>query len=217
MNKQKRYQAFIEHLLTEPAASRKTELIYDTPFQLLVAVILSAQCTDKRVNLCTPSLFSLFPTASLLAKASFDEVFDCIKSISYPRNKTNFLIETAKRLVTTFKEIIPSSVVALQTLPGVGRKTAHVMASILYNKPTLAVDTHVFRASKRIGLVSHSARTPLMVERELMEALPVEYVQTANQWILLHGRYTCTARKPKCDQCAITEFCDYFQNNQYAI
>lgn len=217
MNKKKRYQAFIEHLLTEPVAPRKTELIYDTPFQLLVAVILSAQCTDKRVNLCTPPLFSLFPTASLLAKASFDEVFDCIKSISFPRNKTNFLIETAKRLVTTFKEIIPSSVVALQTLPGVGRKTAHVMVSILYNKPTLAVDTHVFRVSKRIGLVSQSARTPLMVERELMADLSVEYIQTANQWILLHGRYTCTARKPKCDQCAITDFCDYFQNNQHAI
>ncbi|WP_339043964.1 endonuclease III [Cardinium endosymbiont of Tipula unca] len=216
MNKKKRYQAFIAHLLTEPAP-RKTELIYDTPFQLLVAVILSAQCTDKRVNICTPSLFALFPTASLLAKASFEEVFDCIKSISYPRNKTNFLIETAKRLVATFQEIIPSSVVALQTLPGVGRKTAHVIASILYNEPTLAVDTHVFRVSKRIGLASHSARPPLMVERELMAGLPVEYVQIANQWILLHGRYTCTARKPKCDQCAITNLCDYFQNNQYAI
>ncbi|TDG93366.1 endonuclease III [Cardinium endosymbiont of Culicoides punctatus] len=215
-NTTKRYQAFIKHLRKEPA-QRKTELVYNTPFQLLVAVILSAQCTDKRVNLCTPALFSLFPTASLLSKASFDAVFDCIKSISYPRNKTNFLIETAKRLVTTFNETIPSSVEALQTLPGVGRKTAHVIASILYNKPTLAVDTHVFRVAKRIGLAPQSATTPLMVEKELMAHLPIKYIQSANQWILLHGRYICIARKPKCNACPITDFCDYFQNNPYAV
>ncbi len=213
MDTKERYQAFTHYLQTVPTPLQ-TELRYNSPFQLLVAVVLSAQCTDKRVNLCTPSLFASFPTARALAEASFEDVFNHIKSISYPKNKTNFLLGTAARLVNEFHEHIPNSVTALQTFPGVGRKTAHVIASILYNQPTLAVDTHVFRVAKRIGLASVGCKTPLMVERALMEQLPLEQVQLANQWILLHGRYICTARKPQCIACPITHFCAYFKENQ---
>jgi len=212
MDQKARYQAFFSYLSTVPAPIQ-TELVYDTPFQLLIAVILSAQCTDIRVNACTPMLFSAFPTAESLSKASFDEVFSCIKSITYPKSKTKYVVSTAKQLVKEFDGQLPTSIDALQRLPGVGRKTAHVVASILYDEAVIAVDTHVFRVAKRVGFVSDRLKTPLMVEKELMTQLPVQYIQIANRWMLLHGRYICKARKPKCHICAIIDWCNYFQNN----
>ncbi|WP_243517565.1 MULTISPECIES: endonuclease III [unclassified Candidatus Cardinium] len=216
MNTRERYQAFVKYLQTAPAAS-KTELIYATPFQLLVAMVLGAQCTDKRVNSCTPLLFARFPTAGHLAKASFNRVLACIKPISYSKKKTRFLIEMAHQLATSFQHKIPSSVAALQTLPGVGRKTANALVAILYNQPIIAVDTHVFRVAKRTGLASCLAKTPLMVEKELMAHLPIQYIPIANRWIVLHGRYICKARKPQCEQCSLTTFCAYYQDNQHEI
>lgn len=216
MDIKERYQAFGRYLQTAPAVA-KTELLYATPFQLLVAMVLGAHCTDKRVNSCTPLLFKAFPTADHLAKASFNKVWAYIKSISYARKKTRFLIQMAHQIATVFQHQIPASVTVLQTLPGVGRKTANAIVAILYNKPTLAVDTHVFRVAKRTGLASCMAKTPLMVEKELMAQLPVRYIPIANRWIVLHGRYICTARKPQCARCPLTHFCLYCQNDQYKI
>jgi endonuclease III len=210
MLKKERYRRFIEYFSThQPQAD--TELIYDNPYQLLVAVILSAQCTDKRVNIVTPPFFQTFPTPEHLAASNFDEVFGYIRSISYPNNKTKHLLGMAKMLVEDFRSVIPADVENLQKLPGVGRKTANVIASVIYNQPTMAVDTHVFRVSKRIGLVNGSAKTPLEVEKQLLKEIPKEFVPRAHHWLILHGRYICAARRPKCEICPLTDFCKYFQ------
>lgn len=213
MTKKERYSAFIDYF-SQNNPDAETELDYDNPYQLLVAVILSAQCTDKRVNLTTPALFERFPTPEVLAVASFDEVFPIIRSISYPNNKSKHIIGMAKMLVEDFNCIVPSDIKELQKLPGVGRKTANVIASVVYNQPTMAVDTHVFRVSKRIGLVTQNAKTPLEVEKQLVKFIPEEHIPKAHHWLILHGRYICLARKPKCDKCAITSLCKYFEKNQ---
>jgi len=187
----------------------KSELNYKNPYQLLVAVILSAQCTDKRVNLTTPAFFKQFPTPKLLAKADFETVFLLIKSISYPNNKAKNLIGMANVLVNEFKSVVPDDVDLLQKMPGVGRKTANVVASVIYNKPALAVDTHVFRVSARLGFTPN-AKTPLETERELMKLVPLEKVPDFHHWIILHGRYVCTARSPKCNECGISKYCQSF-------
>ena len=204
-----RYQAFIKHF-TQYQPEATTELKYENPFQLLIAVILSAQCTDKRVNMATPALFEAFPTPTHMAHSSFEEIFPYIKSISYPNNKTKHLLGMASMIVENFEGVIPEQVQDLQKLPGVGRKTAHVIASVLHNQPTLAVDTHVFRVSKRLGLVNANATTPLAVERQLMQHLPKVYIAKAHHWLILHGRYVCLARNPKCKTCELTSFCRYF-------
>ena len=213
MQIKERYKAFLAHF-TKHQPEAETELQYKTPFQLLIAVILSAQCTDKRVNTVTPALFEAFPTAQHLANSAFDEVFPYIKSISYPNNKTKHLINMAKMLVAVFEGRIPDKVEDLQKLPGVGRKTAHVIASVLYNQPTMAVDTHVFRVAKRLGLVNQQANTPLAVEKQLVNYLPKEYIPKAHHWLILHGRYICLARRPQCEACQLTPFCRYFEKNE---
>jgi endonuclease-3 len=189
----------------------ETELQYENPFQLLVAVVLSAQCTDKRVNVVTPLLFQDFPTPQHLANTTFDLLFPYIKSISYPKNKTKHLIGLGKMLVEVFDSNIPDRVEDLQKLPGVGRKTANVIASVIYQQPTMAVDTHVFRVSKRIGLASPKSNTPLAVEKELVKYFPAKIIPKAHHWLILHGRYTCLARNPKCNECALIEYCDFFK------
>ncbi|MEL6358389.1 MAG: endonuclease III [Bacteroidota bacterium] len=215
MTKRQRYQAFINYF-TEHQPDPDTELMYDNPFQLLVAVILSAQCTDKRVNMTVPALFAAFPTPIHLAHSSFEEVFPYIKSISYPNNKTKHLLKTAKMLVEDFDGEVPEQVDDLQKLPGVGRKTANVVASVLYDQPRMAVDTHVFRVSKRLGLVDEKAKTPLAVELQLVKHIPEEYISKAHHWLILHGRYVCLARKPKCETCPLTSFCHYFSQTAVA-
>lgn len=214
MRKQARYKAFIEHFTQQPAA--KTELQYDTPFQLLIAVILSAQCTDKRINVVTPSLFKAFPTPAHLGNSTFEEVLPYIKSVSYPNNKTRHLLKMAKTLVEVFGGDVPEQVKDLQKLAGVGRKSAHVVASVLYNMPTMAVDTHVMRVSKRLGLVDQKAKTPLAIEKQLVQYIPEQYIGQAHHWLILHGRYTCLARKPQCEICQLTSFCRYFEENRPA-
>ncbi|MEQ9285627.1 MAG: endonuclease III [Cyclobacteriaceae bacterium] len=213
MTRKERYACFIDYF-SENNPDAETELEYNDPYQLLVAVILSAQCTDKRVNLTTPALFSAFPSPEVLARASFDEVFPFIKSISYPNNKTKHIIGMAKMLVEDFNNVVPSDIKELQKLPGVGRKTANVIASVVYDQPAMAVDTHVFRVSKRMGLVTQKASTPLEVEKQLVKFIPEEHVPKAHHWLILHGRYICLARKPKCEKCAITSFCRYFEKNE---
>jgi endonuclease-3 len=198
-------QYFLEH---KPIA--ETELQYDNPFQLLVAVILSAQCTDKRVNMTTPAIFKKYPTPDKMAKSTFDELFPLVKSISYPNNKTKHLIGMAQMLVKEFNGEVPSDVNQLQKLPGVGRKTANVIASCIFNQPKMAVDTHVFRVSARIGL-TRGAKTPLQTEQQLMKHIPEELVPLAHHWLILHGRYTCTARNPKCWECGIRAWCRYYE------
>ncbi|TND08050.1 MAG: endonuclease III [Bacteroidetes bacterium] len=211
MRKKERFEKIIawfsEH---NPAA--ETELVYRNPFELLVSVILSAQCTDKRVNMVTPALFKRFPDPETLAAASSDEVFTYIKSISYPNNKAKHLVGMAKILLEKFGGRVPDNVDDLQLMPGVGRKTANVIASVVYEKPALAVDTHVFRVSARLGLTSN-ARTPLQTEQQLLKYIPEEKVAVAHHWLILHGRYTCTARNPKCAECPFTEFCVYYKKN----
>ncbi|MFV0266311.1 MAG: endonuclease III [Draconibacterium sp.] len=188
----------------------ETELDYQSPFELIVAVILSAQCTDKRVNQITPDLLKRFPTPYKMAEAEVAEVFDYIRSCSYPNNKAKHLVGMAQKLIELYGGEVPSDVDDLQKLPGVGRKTANVIASVVYNKPALAVDTHVFRVAARIGL-STNAKTPLATEMQLMKYIPEELVPKAHHWLILHGRYTCVARKPKCDKCGLTEICKYYQ------
>lgn len=195
----------------------ETELAYENPFQLLVAVVLSAQCTDKRVNMSTPAIFRDFPTPQHLANTNFDELFPYIKSISYPNNKTKHLIGLGKKLVEEFNSEIPSTVEELIKLPGVGRKTANVITSVVWNQPNMAVDTHVFRVSKRLGLVTQNAKTPLEVEKQLIKNIPKKYIHVAHHWLILHGRYICLARKPKCLECNITHFCRYFEKNKDSI
>ena len=191
----------------------ETELHYENPFQLLVAVVLSAQCTDKRINLVTPALFRDFPRPEFLAASNFDELFPYIKTVSYPNNKTKHLLGLGKMLMEDFGGEVPETVADLVKLPGVGRKTANVITSVVWNQPNMAVDTHVFRVSKRLGLVSQTAKTPLEVEKQLIRHIPKEYVHVAHHWLILHGRYTCLARKPKCEECTITHFCRYFEKN----
>ncbi|MFC3879737.1 endonuclease III [Algoriphagus namhaensis] len=213
MLKKERYAAFINHF-SENMPVAETELRYDDPFQLLVAVVLSAQCTDKRVNIVTEALFRDFPTPEHLASSHFDELFPYIKSISYPNNKTKHLLGLGKMLVEDFNSQVPSTVEELVKLPGVGRKTANVITSVVWNQPNMAVDTHVFRVSKRLGLVTQTAKTPLEVEKQLIRHIPEQYVHVAHHWLILHGRYTCLARTPKCQECSITHLCRYFEKNQ---
>ena len=190
----------------------ETELHYDTPFHLLIAVILSAQCTDKRVNMHTPVIFKRFPSPEDLASASLDEVYELIKSISFPNNKARHLIGMAQKLVSDFNSEVPSEVAQLETLPGVGRKTANVIASVIYDKPVIAVDTHVFRVSRRIGL--SDGTTVESVEKDLTAGFAPELRGKAHHWLILHGRYVCTARKPKCHDCGLNEVCrEYLLNN----
>lgn len=209
MTKEERYQKVLEYFERNVPIA-ETELNYGNPFELLVAVILSAQCTDKRVNLTTPALFKDFPTAEALAASNSDTIFSYIKSISYPNNKAKHLVSMAQMLVKDFGSVVPGEVEELVKLPGVGRKTANVIASVVYNKPTMAVDTHVFRVSNRIGLTTN-AKNPLQCEKQLIKFIPATLVPRAHHWLILHGRYTCLARKPKCEICPLTLYCKYFE------
>ena len=210
MKKQARYQGVIDYFLANVPIA-ETELTYDNPFQLLVAVILSAQCTDKRVNLTTPGIFKKFPDPASMSKASFDDLFPLVRSISYPNNKTKHLIGMSQLLMDTFNGAVPMTIEDLIKLPGVGRKTANVITSVIDQQPNMAVDTHVFRVSRRVGLVPMTAKTPLAVEKDLIKNIPADLVHKAHHWLILHGRYTCLARSPKCDSCGITAFCKYFE------
>lgn len=210
MQKKERFRQFLDYF-TQHYPEPKTELTFGNPYELLVAVILSAQCTDKRINQITPALFARFPEAESLAAASADEVFTYIRSVSYPNNKAKHLVGMARALMERFGGEIPATVEELQTLPGVGRKTAHVILSVVYNEPTMAVDTHVSRVSHRLGLAPLTATTPLAVEKALMPYIPKEYVPKAHHWLILHGRYVCVARTPKCDICALKGFCKYYE------
>jgi len=205
MNKKERYQLFVAHF-SEHQPVAVTELDYNNPYELLVAVILSAQCTDKRVNIVTKDLFQRFPEPESLAEADVAEVFEYIRSISYPNNKAKHLVGMAKILVNEFKSVVPEDVKELQTMPGVGRKTANVIASVVYNVPVMAVDTHVFRVSARLGLTTN-AKNPLEAELQLVKHIPDEVMHISHHWLILHGRYVCQARKPKCGECKITHFC----------
>jgi endonuclease-3 len=209
MNKRDRYARVIEWF-TEHMPVAETELEYSDPYQLMVAVILSAQCTDKRVNIITGPFFQRFPDADTLAAASEKEVFDYIRSCSYPNNKSKHLVGMARRLKEEFGGVVPSDVDALQRLPGVGRKTANVIASVVFEKPAMAVDTHVFRVSARIGLTTR-AKTPLQAEQQLVKHIPEHLIHKAHHWLILHGRYVCLARKPRCGECGLKEFCNFFQ------
>lgn len=188
----------------------ETELKHTNPFELVVAVILSAQCTDKRVNMLTPALMERFPTPEAMAEADPREIYEYIKSCSYPNNKAKHLSGMSRKLVDEFKGIVPDDVKNLQKLPGVGRKSANVIASVIYDKPAMAVDTHVFRVSQRIGL-TRNAKNPLQAEKQLIENIPEELIARAHHWLILHGRYICTARSPKCAQCPLTDLCLYYQ------
>jgi len=212
MNRKQRYEAVIEWF-HENVPIAETELTYHNPFELLVAVILSAQCTDKRVNMTTPSIFEQFPDPQSMAKASFEDLFPLIKSISYPNNKTKHLIGMANMLLNEFNGEVPMTVDALTKLPGVGRKTANVITSVIDDQPNMAVDTHVFRVSARIGL-TYKATTPLAAEKQLIQNIPKDLIYKAHHWLILHGRYTCTARQPKCASCHLKSYCKYFATQQ---
>jgi endonuclease-3 len=209
MTRKERFQFVIDYF-EQHAPNAETELLYDNPYQLLVSVILSAQCTDKRVNMTTPAIFEKFPDAEAMSKASFDELFPFIKSISYPNNKTKHLIGMAKMLVEKFNGKVPLTVDELVELPGVGRKTANVITSVVDQQPNMAVDTHVFRVSARIGLTVN-AKTPLATEMQLIELIPRELIHKAHHWLILHGRYICVARNPKCGECGLKPACKYYQ------
>lgn len=210
MTRKERYQFVIDYF-QEHAPEAETELLYDNPFQLLVAVILSAQCTDKRVNMTTPAIFERYPDAESLSQATFEELFPLIKSISYPNNKTKHLIGMAKMLVGDFNGEVPLTVEELIKLPGVGRKTANVITSVVDQQPNMAVDTHVFRVSARIGLTIN-VKTPLQAEQQLVQYFPKELIHKAHHWLILHGRYICVARTPKCEQCGLQLACKYYQS-----
>jgi endonuclease-3 len=209
MTRKERYRIVIDYF-QQHAPDAETELIYDSPYQLLVAVILSAQCTDKRVNLTTPAIFERFPDPHSLARSDFDELFPLIKSISYPNNKTKHLLGMANMLVDDFGGQVPLTVEELVKLPGVGRKTANVITSVIDQQPNMAVDTHVFRVSARLGLTV-GATTPLAAEKQLISYIPKELVHKAHHWLILHGRYICLARNPKCDQCGLRDICLYYK------
>ncbi|WP_305150475.1 endonuclease III [uncultured Duncaniella sp.] len=211
MTVKERYARVIEWFSASMLVA-ETELHYENPYQLLVAVILSAQCTDKRVNLITPPLFEAYPTPQALAAASVEEIFGYIKSCSYPNNKSRSLSGMAKKLVEDFGGEVPSDLDSLTSLPGVGRKTANVIMSVVYNKATMAVDTHVFRVSERIGLTTNS-KTPLATEKALVKHIPEGLIPKAHHWLILHGRYVCKARRPDCLNCGLTSVCRYYQKN----
>ncbi len=213
MTRKERYGFIIDYFEKNMPVA-ETELEFTDPYQLLVAVILSAQCTDKRVNITTPAIYKKFPTVQSLHKSNFDELFPFIKSISYPNNKTKHLLGMAEKVVKEFNGKIPMTVEELIKLPGVGRKTANVITSVIDNQPNMAVDTHVFRVSKRIGLVPQSASTPLAVEKELIKNIPEALIHKAHHWLILHGRYVCVARNPKCEQCGLQSGCRYFQQKK---
>ena len=215
MTRKERYHFVLDYFQQHiPVA--ETELIYDNPYQLLVSVILSAQCTDKRVNLTTPAIFEKYPTVNELATATFDELFPLIKSISYPNNKTKHLIGMANMVVHDFNGEIPMTVDELVKLPGVGRKTANVITSVIDAQPNMAVDTHVFRVSARIGLTVN-AKTVLAAEKQLIEFIPTELIHKAHHWLILHGRYICIARNPKCEICGLREACKYYKSLQKKV
>jgi len=216
MKKQARYQGIIDYFLANVPVA-ETELTYENPFQLLVAVILSAQCTDKRVNLTTPGIFKKYPNPEKMSKASFDDLFPLVKSISYPNNKTKHLIGMSQLLMEVFNGEVPMTIDDLVKLPGVGRKTANVITSVIDQQPNMAVDTHVFRVSRRVGLVPMTAKTPIAVEKDLIKNIPAVLVHKAHHWLILHGRYTCLARSPKCDTCGITEFCKYYEKENKKV
>jgi len=215
MTKKERYLQVLNYFQQQMPIA-ETELTYESPFQLLVAVILSAQCTDKRVNETTPSIFKKFPSPETMALAQFDDLFPLVKSISYPNNKTKHLIGMSQLLLKNFNGEVPMTIDALITLPGVGRKTANVITSVIDQQPNMAVDTHVYRVSRRIGLVPMTARTPLAVEKDLIKNIPTHQVHTAHHWLILHGRYTCLARSPKCTSCGILTFCKEGTKNKKA-
>jgi endonuclease III len=209
MTVKERYQYVMDYF-QHHAPDAETELLYDSPYQLLVAVILSAQCTDKRVNQTTPAIFDRYPTSAELAIAGFEELFPLIRSISYPNNKTKHLIGMAAMLESTFNGQVPMTVEDLIKLPGVGRKTANVITSVIDQQPNMAVDTHVFRVSARLGL-TRNAKNPVQAEKQLIRHIPKELVHKAHHWLILHGRYTCKARKPNCSICGLKEICKYYQ------
>lgn len=212
MRRADRFQYFLDYFTTnfpEP----KTELVYGNPYELIVAVVLSAQCTDKRVNQVMPALLEQFPTAAQLGAASADEIYPFIRSVSYPNNKAKHLAGLGRMLTEEFGSEVPSQIEELQRLPGVGRKTANVVASVIYNLPAMAVDTHVFRVSHRIGLVPKTATTPLAVEKALVRYIPEEFINKAHHWLILHGRYICVARSPKCSICPLAPSCAYFEKH----
>jgi endonuclease III len=211
LKKSERYEKVLAYF-QEHAPYAETELHYENPFQLLVAVILSAQCTDKRVNLVTPGLFEVFPDAETLAASKPEVVFEYIRSISYPNNKSKHLVGMAKMLLKDFGGKIPSEIEELVKLPGVGRKTANVIASVVYDKPAMAVDTHVFRVSERLGLTKDS-KNPLQTEKELVKNIPENLIAIAHHWLILHGRYVCVARSPKCEECELRTYCNYYEKN----
>ena len=210
MTTAQRYR-FVIDWFTRNMPVAETELNYTTPYELLVAVILSAQCTDKRVNLITPALFAAYPTVEVMATASVEEIYEYIKSVSYPNNKAKHLIGMAQMLVKEFDGEVPSTLEELVRLPGVGRKTANVIQSVVWGKAAFAVDTHVFRVSHRIGLVPARCTTPYSVEMELTKHIPDHLIPIAHHWLILHGRYTCIARKPKCEECGLNEYCKYYK------
>lgn len=203
-----RFEKVIE-IFTREMPVAKTELDYRSPYELIVAVILSAQCTDKRVNLITPEFYKSFPTAEILAQATQEDIYEHIKSCSYPNNKAKNLLGMAQTLLKEFNGVIPEDINEMQKLPGVGRKTANVIASVAFNKPAMAVDTHVFRVSERIGL-TQGAKNPLQTEKQLVKYFPEEILPIAHHWLILHGRYVCKARKPECEKCFLTEVCKYY-------
>lgn len=188
----------------------ESELVFANPFQCLVAVMLSAQCTDKRVNMVTPALFAAYPKPQTMAQANSDEIFEYIKSVSYPRSKAEHLVATAKRLVEVYNGIVPDNLDDLQTLQGVGRKTANVVCAVIWNQPTMAVDTHIFRVSERLGLTTNS-KNPLQTEKALVKYIPEALIPKAHHWLLLHGRYVCQARKPQCENCGLAQYCRFFE------
>jgi endonuclease-3 len=212
MTTAERYRIVLEHF-RQAQPDAETELLYDSPYQLLVAVILSAQCTDKRVNLTTPAIFDRYPDVASLAQATFEDLFPLVRSISYPNNKTRHLIGMAQLVMSEFKGVIPMTVDELVKLPGVGRKTANVITSVIDQQPNMAVDTHVFRVSARLGL-TRNAKTPLQAEQQLIRHIPKELVYKAHHWLILHGRYVCTARKPSCEACALAEFCPWLAKSR---
>ena len=209
MTTKERYQFAFDYF-QKNIPDPETELLYDSPYELLVSVILSAQCTDKRVNITTPAIFEKYPDAGSLSKATFDELFPFIKSISYPNNKTKHLIGMAKMVMEKFNGQIPMTVEELIQLPGVGRKTANVITSVIDEQPNMAVDTHVFRVSSRIGLIKN-AKTPFAAEKQLIKNIPKEMIHKAHHWLILHGRYICVARNPKCKECGLRPVCKYYQ------
>jgi endonuclease-3 len=216
MTKKERYEFVIDYF-QKRLPEAETELDYEDPYELIVAVILSAQCTDKRVNITTPAIFKRFPDVASLSKTNFDELFPFIKSISYPNNKTKHLIGMAKMVMEKFDGKIPMTVDELIQLPGVGRKTANVITSVVDKQPNMAVDTHVFRVSKRIGLVPGTTKTPFAVEKELVKNFPKELIHKAHHWLILHGRYICVARNPKCEECGVRSACRYFATNKAVL